>query len=69
MIKTHSWAQVGNSAIDLAMALGVEAIFAFPVMWAWDCVVPVITKLPELGYWQVFSLMFLALTAKSYFRK
>jgi len=43
----------------LVVALIIEAVIAWPVMLAWNCVVPHMTKLPEIGFWQAFSMLFL----------
>lgn len=59
------WAQIVDFVFDLTVILVADLIFAFPIMWAWNTVMPFITKLPELGYWQIFSLMFLAMIAKN----
>lgn len=61
MLKVSSWAEVMELVIDIFIILAAEAVMAVPIMFAWNCVVPVLTKLPELGYWQTFSLMFLTL--------
>ena len=63
MSKITSWMQVLEIFIDLVVAVIAEAIMAVPVMFAWNCVVPALTKLPELGYWQTFSLLILTLIA------
>lgn len=39
------------------VAVIVDLVLAFPVMFAWDASMPAIFKLPEITYWQAFSLL------------
>lgn len=59
------WRQLKDFGFDLLIIILADLIIAFPVMLAWNAVVPVISKLPELGYWQIFSLMFLGMILKN----
>lgn len=49
------------------VAIIVDFVISWPVMLAWNAVVA-ITKMPEIGYWQAFSLMFLAGVVRAIFR-
>lgn len=41
------------------LALLVSLLFALPVMWCWDVVMPALFKLPEITYWQAWLLLIL----------
>lgn len=44
----------------LVCILSVAAILsAFPVKWAWNCSVPGIFGLKEIGFWEAFCLIWL----------
>lgn len=34
-------------------------ILAFPVKWCWNAVIPDVFRLPEIGYWEAFCLVYL----------
>lgn len=61
------WKLVKDFLFDLLVIVLVDLIMAWPIMFAWNCVVPALSKLPELGYWQIFSLMFLMMIVKNTF--
>jgi hypothetical protein len=55
-----------NLATVLGVALGAVALaivliflFAFPVMWLWNALVPELFHGPVLGFWQTFGLLVL----------
>jgi hypothetical protein len=55
-----------NLATVLGVALGAVALaivliflFAFPVMWLWNALVPQLFHGPVLGFWQTFGLLVL----------
>ena len=33
-------------------------ILAFPVKWCWNAVIPDVFRLPEIGYWEAFCLVY-----------
>lgn len=46
----------------LAVGLGISLLFAFPVEWAWNYVMPTLFGLKEIDWGQAFCLNFLAST-------
>lgn len=46
----------------------VAGIISWPVMWAWNYGVVHVFTLPELNYWQSFSLVFLLCIISGAFR-
>lgn len=42
--------------IVLFWLFGFAFIFAFPVMWCWNYVIPAISNLPRIDYWQAFAI-------------
>jgi len=44
----------------IGMAFILSVFFAYPVMWCWNAVVPMIWQLPAITAGQAWCLMFLA---------
>jgi hypothetical protein len=54
---------VGVPAVALGvffMSFFLALAFAFPLMWAWNNVIPVMFGLKVVTYWQAFSLLIVA---------
>lgn len=46
------------TAIGLIVVIGL--VLALPTMWLWNWLMPVIFKLPEIGFWQALGLNLLS---------
>ncbi len=44
----------------LASAIGMALLFAFPIMWVWNWLMPGAFGLPVLNFWQTVALIFLS---------
>lgn len=51
---------VAGTALIIVVLAFASLITAFPVKWAWNYAVPGIFHLKEIGYWEAFSLIWLA---------
>ncbi|NQT91436.1 MAG: hypothetical protein HQ559_01650 [Lentisphaerae bacterium] len=52
--------------LGIVLAIGFSLLLAFPVMWLWNWLMPVIFGLPLVSYWQAWGLsMFSALLVRS----
>ena len=51
---------IAGVALLLVVLTGASLLGAFPVKWAWNYVMPGIFHLKEIGYWEAFSLIWLA---------
>lgn len=64
--KLMSKAVVGVIIVlfTLLVVLGISLLMAFPVKWAWNYVVPVVSKgmFTEIDFWQAFVGTFLCQT-------
>jgi len=49
-----------GAALILLIVTLLSLITAFPVKWAWNCSVPGIWGLKEIGFWEAFCLIWLA---------
>lgn len=54
------WNGLTCALIALVTIAAVCLISGFPVKWAWNASMPAIFKLPEITFWQAFSLVWLA---------
>jgi hypothetical protein len=51
---------VSATALIIVMITLGSLVSAFPVKWAWNASMPGIFHLKEIGYWEAFSLIWLA---------
>jgi len=51
---------VGLAIAGLVGLAIVAIIIAFPTMWLWNWLMPVIFSLPEIGFWQALGLNLLS---------
>ena len=55
---------VGDAVVAFGTIIGVALIIglliAFPIMCAWNWLMPVVFGLPTIGFWQAWVMMFLA---------
>lgn len=49
-------------AVFMALVVGVvvDLIFAVPLMYAWDGVMPHVFHLPTISFWQAFAMLIVA---------
>jgi hypothetical protein len=45
--------------VFIVMLFIIGFVFAWPLMWLWNYLMPVIFELPTITYWQSFWLFFL----------
>jgi hypothetical protein len=51
---------ISTVLIFLAALVLMALVFAFPIMWLWNWLMPVIFGLPTIGIWQAVGLYFLS---------
>ena len=51
---------IGNFGLVIVIALVIGVLIAFPLLWAWNWLMPVVFGLPEIGFLQAWVMMFLA---------
>lgn len=51
---------VGAVILILALVAGLSLLLAWPVMWLWNWLMPVIFGIVKITYWQAWGLMTLA---------
>lgn len=51
---------VAGVALIIASLTLASIITAFPLKWAWNYSIPGIFHLKEIGYWEAFSLIWVA---------
>lgn len=44
----------------IMVVLGLSLVFAFPVMWLWNWLMPEIFGLDAVGFWQAWGLLMLS---------
>ena len=49
----------GVALAGLALTVMFSALFALPVMWLWNFVIPEVFKLPMLNFYQAWALLLL----------
>jgi hypothetical protein len=49
----------GTALVIVILTLGCF-VGAFPLKWAWNCAMPEIFHLTEIGFWEAFSLIWIA---------
>ncbi len=47
------------SLLGILIAMGINLIFAIPMMWLWNWLMPAVLGLGEITYWQAWGLLFL----------
>lgn len=50
---------LGGISIGALVIFGSSLIFALPVKWLWNYLMPELFKLQEIGFWQAFCLLLL----------
>lgn len=50
---------ISGISIGAAMIFGTALIFAFPVKWLWNYLMPDLFSLQYIGFWQAFCLLLL----------
>lgn len=51
---------VTTAAVVVLMLTFAALLSAFPVKWAWNCSMPGIFSLKEIGFWEAFCLIWLS---------
>lgn len=51
---------IGKIVLGLLMLVSLAVIFAFPTMWLWNWLMPVIFKLTEINLWQALGINILS---------
>lgn len=51
---------LGTVTAVLIAIVVVTLLFALPVMWLWNAVMPDIFNLPEIGFWQALLISMLS---------
>lgn len=51
---------VALGCLALLLASALNFLLAFPVMWLWNWLMPVLFKLPHIGYWHAWGVAMLA---------
>ena len=50
---------VTGIVLVLLICTAAALLLAFPVKWCWNAVIPDVLRLPEIGYWEAFCLVYL----------
>lgn len=51
---------IGYIVLGFGVVFFIATFMAFPVKWTWNEVMPYLFGFKEIGFWQAWSLMFLA---------
>lgn len=51
---------IGIIVLVLIVAFGLSLLFAYPIMWLWNWLMPMIFGLPIINFWQAFGLNLLS---------
>ena len=52
-------AVIGAVVLGILLYALIMLVFAFPAMWLWNAVMPVIFGLPTVSYWMMYGFMLL----------
>lgn len=50
---------ISGAALIVVMLTFSCFVGAFPLKWAWNCAMPEIFHLTEIGFWEAFSLIWI----------
>lgn len=54
------WKIIMGGVFTITVIALLAMISGFPIKWAWNCAIPGIFHLKEIGFWEAFSLSWLA---------
>ena len=51
---------IGLVVVAVALVFALSLLFAFPIKWLWNWLIPVIFSLPRITFWQAWGLSMLS---------